>query len=342
MSSGIFISYRRTGGLDTARDLHNRLTALNYKVFFDKTSMREGKFNQQIHKEIEDAADFILILSEGALDRCVEEEDWMRFEIQRALSLHKNIIPIWKPSFKGFPLSLPEDIADIKLYDSVVLSEDYYDAFFREVIKRLQSQRTGNTDNKSSSVVFPGQESLFITFDEWLDKKRSFRVLLRIRRLCATVMGCVGISSIITGCVDGFALFYFWGTIFSLCSVSFLFLASNLSQMKKKYASVIFEVELNKDTFKRIRSSIGEMGLIEVGYDKINVLVLCEYHSIQRIDNANFVLETYEGKSLFNCKRKKIVGKGPYETIKKTEYKIECIGNNGIQIFSLDGYQRYD
>ena len=105
MSSGIFISYRRSGGLETARNLRDRLSSLNYKVFFDLTSMREGKFNRQIFDEIAQADDFILILSEGSLDRCVEEQDWLRLEIQRALLLHKNIIPVWKPAFQGFPPS---------------------------------------------------------------------------------------------------------------------------------------------------------------------------------------------------------------------------------------------
>ena len=342
MSSGIFISYRRTGGLETARNLRDRLTSLHYKVFFDLTSMREGKFNQQIFEEIEQADDFLLILSEGSLDRCVEEEDWMRLEIQRALLLHKNIIPIWKPTFKGFPLSLPQDIADIRNYDSVRLSEDYYDAFFLKVIARLKAQRTRNPDNKSPFPIVSGQDSRFVTFNEWVNKNKRFTIIKFLRWLLLFSALATGIVYIIVHLVEPDIYCLMIGVACLVASVLLLYPARFVLRMKKKYSSSIAEIEQSRKAIKTSRNTAGEIGLIKVGFDRIKILLPCKYLSIQRMDRNNYILELPEGKSLYNKKRKAIVGQGPYETIRKTKYKIECIGKDGVQWFSLDGYPRFD
>lgn len=349
MSSGVFISYRRTGGLETARNLYERLTLLNYEVFFDLTSMREGKFNQQIYEKIERADDFILILSEGALDRCVEEQDWLRMEIRHAISLGKNIIPIWKPTFKGFPPSLPKDIEDISLFDCVILDDHYYDAFFQKLIARLKSQRTGNVSNKTQFTVLSGHNSRFITFEEWLSKKKWFNVLRIIRYFLAFNLLSFGIGATIAGFIErGYGrgqdavTCYILGIICLLVSCFCFWSAGFVSRLRKKYSSCISEVEQTKGAYKTIRNSASEIGLMKVRFNKIEILLPCMYRSIQKIDNYNFVLETQEGKSLYNNKKKEIIGHGPYDTIKKTKYKIECIGRNGIEMFSLDGYQRFD
>ncbi len=346
MSSGIFISYRRSGGLETARNLRDRLSSLNYKVFFDLTSMREGKFNRQIFDEIAQADDFILILSEGSLDRCVEEQDWLRLEIQRALLLHKNIIPVWKPSFQGFPLSLPQDIADVKLYDSVKLSEDYYDAFFQKVLARLKSQRTNNIiENDPKFTVTVGKDSRFITFSEWLDKKRRFKFLRFNSWLIAIllVVSCVICGILIgTRSNDDVSIETIVGVLCILFSFLFMYAARFMARFKKKFSSDFSEVERNRKALKVVRNTKGEWGLIRVGFSTIKILLSCKYNNIQRIDKNNYVLVTSAGKALYNRKRQRIVGQGPYETIKKTKYKIECVGINKIDMFSLDGYQRYD
>ena len=65
----IFISYRRKTGVDDARLLQQSLKARGYNVFFDYDSLRDGKFDERIYAAIEEAPIFILILSEGALDK---------------------------------------------------------------------------------------------------------------------------------------------------------------------------------------------------------------------------------------------------------------------------------
>ena len=340
MSTGIFISYRRLGGLETARNLRDRLVSLHYNVFFDLTSMREGKFNQQIFEEISKADDFILILSEGALDRCPDEQDWLRMEIQKALSLHKNIIPIWTPAFSGYPSSLPRDIADIKHYDSVKLSEDYYDAFFLKVLARLKAQRRENV--KPSYIIVPGQDSRFITVDEWLNKNVRFTIMRYFRWLLFIAALMMGMGLLIAYFVNSGIYFMIGGVASLSVSIIMLYPARFFARIKKRVSSCISEIERSNKAVKLSRDQEGRIGLIKVGYSGIKILLPCEYLEIQRMDKNNFILVLPEGKSLYNRKRKEIVGQGPYETIKKTKYKIECIGKNGIHLFSLDGYPRFD
>ena len=81
----VFISYRREGGQDTARIIRDELRAKGFRVFFDVEALRSGKFNEQLLDTIQECNDFILICSQGALDRCGQPEDWVRQELACAL-----------------------------------------------------------------------------------------------------------------------------------------------------------------------------------------------------------------------------------------------------------------
>ena len=109
----IFISYRRDGGAETAKHLRDILTAKGYSVFFDTDSLRNGAFNQELINVIRNCKDFILILSPNALDRCVNDGDWVRQEIACALESDKNIVPVMHKNFR-FPEKLPDDIDNVR------------------------------------------------------------------------------------------------------------------------------------------------------------------------------------------------------------------------------------
>ena len=89
----IFISYRRSS-YETANLIATRLKAAGYSVFFDMETLRSGKFNVQLYDVIDGCTDFVLVLPPGALDRCVNEDDWVRLETCRAMAAKKNIIPV--------------------------------------------------------------------------------------------------------------------------------------------------------------------------------------------------------------------------------------------------------
>lgn len=93
MQYDIFISYRRDGGDMMAHILYERLTQKGYSVFQDVESLRSGKFNTAIYEKIEQCKDVILILPPNGLDRCIDEEDWVRKEIIFALKNKKKHNP---------------------------------------------------------------------------------------------------------------------------------------------------------------------------------------------------------------------------------------------------------
>lgn len=107
----IFISYRRIGGAQYARILQLMLQQRGYKVFLDYDELTDGKFGDHIQNAIKDAPIFILVLSKEALVRCKNEGDWVRREIQLAISEGKHIIPVNPDnSFDGIPVNIPDDI----------------------------------------------------------------------------------------------------------------------------------------------------------------------------------------------------------------------------------------
>ena len=107
----IFISYRREGGAQYARTLQLMLERKGYKVFLDYDELKDGQFSAKIDEAIRNSAIFIIVLSEGALARCVNEGDWVRREIETAVETHRRIVPVNPDGrFDGLPEGLPEEI----------------------------------------------------------------------------------------------------------------------------------------------------------------------------------------------------------------------------------------
>lgn len=150
-SCQIFISYRRDGGADISGRIKDRLELLGYKVFYDITSMNSGTFDKQIIHAISSCADFLLILSPTALDRCDNENDWIRRELSLAIEMNKNIIPIIADGFE-FPHNLPKEIDAVRLYEGVNVPSEYFDAAFDKMLQYLQSQ-IDDTKNKAYNIT---------------------------------------------------------------------------------------------------------------------------------------------------------------------------------------------
>lgn len=100
----IFISYRREGGKEYARNLTSELVSRGFHPFLDFDELVDGKFDKRITDAIESAPVFMFILSPGSLDRCVNEEDWVRKEILHAIKHHRHIVPVdIDKKFTSFP-----------------------------------------------------------------------------------------------------------------------------------------------------------------------------------------------------------------------------------------------
>ena len=114
MKYDIFISYRREGGKEYARLLKPELEKRGFTVFLDFDELNDGVFDQRIKDAISASPVFLLILSRGALDRCVNDGDWVREEILHAESCHCHIIPVeFDKSFREMPAMIPDPISAI-------------------------------------------------------------------------------------------------------------------------------------------------------------------------------------------------------------------------------------
>lgn len=109
----VFISYRRKGGFYPARLLFTLLEERHKKPFLDVERLGSGRFDEHIYEMIEKCDAILIILTDGCLDGCADEGDWMRREIEKALEMkaRKNIkiIPVMIDGFE-FPEYIPEAI----------------------------------------------------------------------------------------------------------------------------------------------------------------------------------------------------------------------------------------
>ena len=137
----IFISYRRSS-YETANLIATRLKSAGYSVFFDMETLRSGKFNEQLFEVIDNCKDFILVLPPMALDRCVQEDDWVRMETLRAMRAGKNIVPVMLNGFV-WPDPMPAGMEELAYYQALTASSvEYFDMSMERLQKKyLTSQR---------------------------------------------------------------------------------------------------------------------------------------------------------------------------------------------------------
>lgn len=135
----VFISYRRTNApwaLVIAKDL----TQHGYDVFFDFTGIKSGDFERAILDNIEARAHFIVLLTPSALRRCCQPGDWLRREIETALELKRNIVPLTLEGFSFAKLKIARQLTGplvmLKSYSALSVPVEYFDA----AMKRLREE----------------------------------------------------------------------------------------------------------------------------------------------------------------------------------------------------------
>lgn len=135
----VFISYRRTA-FDTANLIAEKLRNAGYNVFFDVDTLTSGKFNEQLLEVIKDCKDFIIVLPENALERCVDEKDWIRREVLCAMQFGKNIIPVMLDGFV-WPNEMPKGMEELSNYQAITSNNrEYFDLSVQRLIGYLKSK----------------------------------------------------------------------------------------------------------------------------------------------------------------------------------------------------------
>lgn len=152
----IFISYRRLGGDAVAYLLHEKLTALGYEVFYDIESLHNGRFDNKIFESIDECNDVLVVLSPNALDRCVNEGDWLREEVSYSIKHGKNLIPLMMDGFE-WPESLPEDMEALKNYNGLPINFKFFDSVMDRIISHftmVHSTEKHNKDGKKEVLMW--------------------------------------------------------------------------------------------------------------------------------------------------------------------------------------------
>ncbi|MCB9452559.1 MAG: tetratricopeptide repeat protein [Anaerolineaceae bacterium] len=133
----VFISYRRTNAM-TARAVYQNLTSHNYDCFLDFESIDSGSFESIILNQIAARAHFIVVLTPSALERCADPNDWLRQEIEYALEMKRNIVPLMfdRFSFSDVQKYLIGKLAVLPGYNALEIPPAYFD----EAMDRLRSR----------------------------------------------------------------------------------------------------------------------------------------------------------------------------------------------------------
>lgn len=193
----VFISYRREGRFAVARLIYEHLKSIGLNPFFDLEELRSGQFNVKLYNAIDESSNFILVLPPKALDRCSNEDDWLRLEIEHAILRNKNIVPVCLEGFE-WNKNLPASLCNLHTYNAVQLSQAYFDASLKKIIsmlydvnvtegkvarKSLRDERIQNpyytADNKKETLRLKIQQDLMKEFDcsVYEEAKNSYEVL---------------------------------------------------------------------------------------------------------------------------------------------------------------------
>ena len=156
MAYDIFISYRRKGaGAGVAGELQAKLENRGYKVFLDVDNIGSGAFPEQIDHAIQECNDFLLILSSGMLDRCAEENDWVRHEIMLAEQYGKNIVGV---SLPGFTMpdaeALPLPLRDLPQKQVFLWSHEYRNASIAKIEENLLSAQRKKKKHRVNLIAW--------------------------------------------------------------------------------------------------------------------------------------------------------------------------------------------
>ncbi len=127
----IFISYRRNLSKHLARSVYLDLKHHGWDVFLDVNTIDSGDFDRIILNQIAARAHFVLLISPGSLERCANPGDWVLREIEEAVRLERNIVPVIE---EGADYSremgyLPEDLrAVLSKKNALPLPHFFFDA----------------------------------------------------------------------------------------------------------------------------------------------------------------------------------------------------------------------
>ena len=154
MGNQIFISYRRSETLPEVQNIYHALTNKGLSTFCDIYTLNSGRFDNNLLEIIKRCTNYILVINNHSLDRCNDENDWLRFEISTALKFKKNIICVFVGDF-DLHQTLPEDIDEIRYYNGIKYDFIYFDSFIDAICSRFMVKdiETETSNEKRDFVI---------------------------------------------------------------------------------------------------------------------------------------------------------------------------------------------
>lgn len=133
----VFISYRRINSF-IARAVYQNLYTHGFDTFMDVETLDSGAFDQMLLNQIAARAHFVLILTPTALERCANPGDWLRREIEYAIDLRRNIVPLMFDNFEYSTVTqyLTGKLSVLPSYNAIRVYTDYFD----EAMERLRDR----------------------------------------------------------------------------------------------------------------------------------------------------------------------------------------------------------
>ena len=167
--NSVFISYRRGNGGDIARTVQEFLEGQGFDVFLDVDGLGSGHFDDQLLTQIAARRSFIFICSEGSLDRCVNEGDWVRREIVHALKTRRHIVPFMMPRFV-WPTSdaLPQEMAEFQRHNAFEYSHSHWKLIKPKLAEMLRAKPANSAPKTVSELTPPKPADTKLALD-WCD-----------------------------------------------------------------------------------------------------------------------------------------------------------------------------
>ena len=140
----VFISYRREVSKYAARLVFLDLREKGYDVFMDVENIFSGTFDTIILNQIAARAHFLIILAPGSLVRCANPDDWLRREIERAMELERNIVPVMFDDFNfgDEKTYLEGELTELPRYSGLPVYYEYFDAAMDRLRTRFLKKST--------------------------------------------------------------------------------------------------------------------------------------------------------------------------------------------------------
>ena len=139
----VFISYRRQGGSVKAELTKDELAKRGFResrMFLDTRSLTSGNYLKTILESIAGSRNIVVVITKDCFKNLPTDSTWIR-EIEYAIELHKNIVPIYFDGITGLkPDDIPSCIQRLAYENAVLYVHQYADASFDRLADRLPKE----------------------------------------------------------------------------------------------------------------------------------------------------------------------------------------------------------